>query len=144
MNDFKFAPVEELIHEISRGRMPEHTLEEFHENYGCFIRKKLEQADQIQHNIDLCQEKLAAKQVQMGCGQRLYPYFVLSDGQKLLNRYAMLIYGVKAADPTLAEELEEWFRYYKDLWRTTSRESELYRLGEVIFWIADTLRAGKV
>lgn len=40
----------------------------------------------------------------------------------------------------LAEKLEEWFERYKELWRSVSRESELYRIGQVIFWYADRLR----
>jgi GNAT superfamily N-acetyltransferase len=43
-------------------------------------------------------------------------------------------------DKTLAADLECWYQEYKTLWHTTSRESELYRIGEVIFWMADFLR----
>lgn len=39
-----------------------------------------------------------------------------------------------------AEELERWYYAYCELWREVSRESELYRVGEVIFWYADLLR----
>ncbi|MDE6881658.1 MAG: family 20 glycosylhydrolase [Lachnospiraceae bacterium] len=40
----------------------------------------------------------------------------------------------------LAAELEEWFMFYKEVWRSVSRESELYRIEEVVFWYADLLR----
>ena len=40
----------------------------------------------------------------------------------------------------LAEELEHWYQRYKELWRTVSRESELYRISEVIAWYGDYLR----
>lgn len=40
----------------------------------------------------------------------------------------------------LAEALEEWFMYYKEVWRSVSRESELYQLQDVIFRYADLLR----
>ena len=40
----------------------------------------------------------------------------------------------------LAQELEEWFMYYKEVWRSVSRESELYQLQDVIFRYADLLR----
>ena len=33
---------------------------------------------------------------------------------------------------TLAEELERWFYEYKQLWRSVSRESELFRIQNVI------------
>jgi len=42
----------------------------------------------------------------------------------------------------LAEELEEWLYQYKRIWRTVSRESELCRIEEVVFWYADRLREG--
>lgn len=40
----------------------------------------------------------------------------------------------------LAERLETWFYYYKRLWRSVSKEAELYRLQEIICWYADYLR----
>ena len=40
----------------------------------------------------------------------------------------------------LAQELEGWFMYYKEVWRSVSRESELYQLQAVIFCYADLLR----
>lgn len=41
---------------------------------------------------------------------------------------------------TLAGELEEWFMYYKEIWRSIGREAELYRVQEIVFWYADLLR----
>ncbi|MGN0308946.1 MAG: glycoside hydrolase family 20 zincin-like fold domain-containing protein [Lachnospiraceae bacterium] len=40
----------------------------------------------------------------------------------------------------IAEKLEIWFYDYKKLWRKNCRESELYRIQEVINWYADYLR----
>jgi predicted patatin/cPLA2 family phospholipase len=40
----------------------------------------------------------------------------------------------------LAVRLEYWHREYKQLWRSVSRESELYRITEIIFFYADYLR----
>ena len=40
----------------------------------------------------------------------------------------------------LAAQLEEWFLFYKEVWRSVSRESELYRIQEVVFRYADLLR----
>lgn len=40
----------------------------------------------------------------------------------------------------LAAELEEWFMFYKEVWRSVSRESELYRVQDAIFRYADLLR----
>lgn len=40
----------------------------------------------------------------------------------------------------LAERLENWFMAYKTAWRDTSREGDLPRVAEIIFWYADLLR----
>lgn len=40
----------------------------------------------------------------------------------------------------LAERLERWFMYYKELWRAGSREGDLARIAEIVFWYADLLR----
>lgn len=40
----------------------------------------------------------------------------------------------------LACRIEEWLYHYKTEWRRVSRESELYRVSEVFFWMADRLR----
>lgn len=126
--------------EISRGRMPEHDLPEFHRDYGTHIRQRLEDFHTIQKSINDCQEQLAMLMRTMREKTRMMPFFLMSDGQKLLNEYARFIYGEPENPAVLAEKLELWFLEYKKRWHKTSRESELYRLGEVIFWMADTLR----
>jgi hexosaminidase len=40
----------------------------------------------------------------------------------------------------LAQSLENWFYHYKECWRRSSKESELYRIQDVIVWYADRLR----
>ncbi|MBR6360024.1 MAG: hypothetical protein IKS11_10315, partial [Lachnospiraceae bacterium] len=40
----------------------------------------------------------------------------------------------------LAGILEKWFEEYKESWRSTSKEAELYRISAVITWTADFLR----
>jgi len=129
--------------EVSRGRMPEHNLAEYEEHYGKHIRARLAQFDQHQRSIDEGQEQLSVLLQTMRERTRLQPFFLMSDGQKLLNRYARHLYEGGEDPLALADDFECWFREYKNLWRKTSRESELYRLGEVIFWIADTLRDQK-
>lgn len=72
-------------------------------------------------------------------------YLIAAEGIKIFNligevilRYVhnTEIVGAK----NLAKELEEWYHEYKSLWRTISKESELYRITEVICWYADFLR----
>ncbi len=76
------------------------------------------------------------------------PYILAAEGIQIFNRIGATIgfirYHVKneaAAQPAkLAEQLEKWFHHYKEIWRSVSKESELYRLQELILWYADELR----
>lgn len=76
------------------------------------------------------------------------PYLVAIQGMELFQKIGVVL-GERTyhAEPViqidawkLAEELEKWFYYYKEVWRTTSRESELYRIQNVVYWYADYLR----
>lgn len=126
--------------EICRGRLKHITLEKFKDTYGVGIAQRLETARERNGKIDACQEKIAALMPFMAQRGRMAPYFIMSDGQKLLNRFALRLKGEPEDGAALAAELECWYQEYKTLWRRTSRESELYRLGEVVFWLADQLR----
>ncbi|WMJ85355.1 beta-N-acetylhexosaminidase [Anaerocolumna sp. MB42-C2] len=75
-------------------------------------------------------------------------YIIAAEGIKLWNKAgAFAALGAKRTDDNdgmeareLAASLEYWYHEYKNLWRSLSRESELYRIGEVVFWYADYLR----
>lgn len=75
-------------------------------------------------------------------------YLVAAEGMRLINTIgatlAAHIYGVEteAKEDTakLATMFETWFYDFKEVWRTTSKESELFRIQEVINWTADYLR----
>ncbi len=73
-------------------------------------------------------------------------YIHAAEGVKLWNEVGAVAAlgeegnktGLRAKE--LAVSLEYWYGEYKNLWRSVSRESELYRIGEVVFWYADYLR----
>jgi hypothetical protein len=75
-------------------------------------------------------------------------YILAAEGMILFNNIAATISQYKyhitneaSQNPTeLAVRLEYWFYHYKELWRTVSKESELYRLQNLIIWYADYLR----
>ncbi|WP_033165154.1 glycoside hydrolase family 20 zincin-like fold domain-containing protein [Clostridium sp. KNHs205] len=73
-------------------------------------------------------------------------YFIAGAGMKLFNEIgAFAVCGPCTADAKeqgkeLAVRLEYWHQEYKELWRSVSKESELYRISEVAFWYADYLR----
>lgn len=107
--------------------------------------------------------KLAQVSVNLNAtGKRVLPeYFLHAKGQMIFNSVAgtigALALGVEVAETEekelpypamkavvepkrLASILEKWFYEYKLLWRVTCRESEIHRVQNVIFWLADFLR----
>lgn len=76
------------------------------------------------------------------------PYLISGSGIALWNKIGATIdhtvykrTNKVAENPSnLAIELEQWFHQYKDVWRTVSKESELFRLQDIINWYADYLR----
>ena len=86
-------------------------------------------------------------------GQRkstIRPYVLAIDGMILLQQIGIALILLercpekvdRASNIKLAQKVEKWFYHYKTEWRKVSKESELYRIQEVIFWIADYLREG--
>lgn len=85
-------------------------------------------------------------------GAGLRPAIVMIEGQRLLNRFAWHM-AVRAgvieapADMSkyvglnLARALEIWGEHYASLWRQVSRESELDRIRQDLWRMADMLRA---
>lgn len=79
--------------------------------------------------------------------RHLYKAYILAaEGMKLWNETGAITAlgeekekaGSQAFE--VAVSLEYWYHEYKELWRSVSREAELYRIGEVVFWYADKLR----
>ena len=76
------------------------------------------------------------------------PYILAAEGIQIFNSIAATIMqrryqipNAAAVDPSeLAGRLENWFHQYKGIWRSVSKESELYRLQALILWYADELR----
>ena len=136
--------------EIQNGRLPVKTMEQYWKDYQSHIQQGLPRLDEMNETIDACQDELCRLMPAMPEKSRLrmLPYFIMSDGQKLLNRFASLLAArylhgkneLQTEPHRLAEELECWYGHYKTLWSSSSRESELYRIGEVVFWLADRLR----
>lgn len=112
---------------------------------NCHIDKPIEKNERID---ELVKEltALSGKVNERG-KEVIYSYLLHAEGQKILNLIAdTLINDVngKTTDRNvkvqLASRLEKWYEAYKENWRKTSRESELYRVTAVIFWYADMLR----
>lgn len=137
---------EELLYTVTGKGM-----ERFWADYLPRIQKALNRITAINAKIDHFEEELAALLPAMTPEnrKRMLPYFVMADGQKILNRMLPLIEGAYSgttyedmADPKeLAAAFEAWFYEYKKIcWRPVSRESELAQLQDVVCWTADYLR----
>lgn len=69
-------------------------------------------------------------------------YQIAADGISIFNQIGLALMGKmeKKEILELASWLETWYAQYKKLWRSVSREAELYRISHVMFWYADMLR----
>lgn len=126
-------------------------------------REKCAAIHECVHGLKACTASMEAES-----RHAVYPYLVAADGIRIFNRIGKLLLRafresdwkhlkelfVKDKDLSLlpmgkgsaelrqiAEELECWYYEFCKLWRSCSREAELYRVGEVICWYADLLRA---
>lgn len=78
--------------------------------------------------------------------REIYAYILMGEGQILLTQTGLALYEVsQQRKPSfdckkLAAQWENWLPEYCKLWRSVSKESELFRLVEVICWYADRLR----
>ena len=93
--------------------------------------------------------KVSALLVGIEEGKRKYiaPILHMEEGQILINTMFGVIKNVHDGQQNpctdkraLAEAFEIWYYEYRRQWHKISRESELYRIGELIFWLADYIR----
>lgn len=111
-------------------------------------QKNYSEDEEKNRNIDEAVDALKRCMTAMPEKERqvIYPYLLAADGMKLFNHIGGVILNNlqgkidRQKNAALAEALEIWYYYYRKLWRTVSKESELYRVSEVIFWYADYLR----
>ena len=79
---------------------------------------------------------------------RIRAYLIAIDAICIWNDIGKVILsGNEKADPDgalPAEKLEKWFQYYCGIWREVSRESELWRVREVVDWYANFLRKNSI
>lgn len=100
--------------------------------------------------LDTLKAKLYGILASMDTSKRhlVKPYLVAADGIAIFNTIgatiAAYVYDYKTtakeAPDKLAGNLEAWFYDFKGVWRSISKESELFRVQEVINWYADYLR----
>lgn len=94
--------------------------------------------------VDKLYEKLSA--VRPDAREDVCAYILMGEGQILMTLTGKALYDHSRRKKTdvdagaLAVRLENWLMEYKKLWRSVSKESELFRIADVICWYADRLR----
>lgn len=89
-------------------------------------------------------KQLKANTVNMDSSMRwrISSYLLILEGIQIFNEIGQTLLNQKQSFE-LASRLETWYMYYKDLWRSTSKEGNLHHISEIIFWYADLLRGQK-
>lgn len=117
----------------------------------AFCQKGISDTSEILDNLGNITARLYAILPQMSIETRhlIKPYLVAIRGMELIQKTGLVVAskeyqmetGYSVNTQSLASELEEWFYHYKEVWRSVSRESELYRVQNVVYWYADYLRS---
>lgn len=115
------------------------------ENFLLNTDEKKNAAKEAMKNLAALKEEAGAYIHNLDAAHRgeLQAVQIAVDAMIILDKVALVISGEEATKAelyALAKELEEWYYYFKNLWRSVSRESELYHVSDTIFWYADRLR----
>lgn len=134
--------------EIGKG------IEEFAQNHRETIETMLpmmEQADEKNARLEEIKKELYGQIVHLDSDRKelVWPYTVAVEGMKLFNEIGKVVtadqFGLTFAQMPdtweLAKQLETWLYHYKKIYRSVSRESELYRIQELVCWYGDYLRS---
>ena len=128
-------------------------IQEFEENHREYLdahRDEMKQADEK----NACIRSTAAELYRLsgifpkGSRKLIKPYLVGAEAMRIFNDIGKVVYreycGMEFADlpdcMELAQELEIWFYHYKQVYRSVSKESELWRMREMICFYGDLLR----
>lgn len=107
--------------------------------------KKKESARENNKKQPLLAQELAGcmKYLDTDTREDVGAYLTASEGMRIFNEIGLVVSGeeyTKEQLLALADALEHWYWHFKNLWRSVSRESELYQITDVICWYADELR----
>lgn len=85
------------------------------------------------------------KEIPASGRQKVHPYLISVKGIDLINQIGEYVVLKKEGNTLsngkdLADKLDEWFYFYKEKYREVSRESELYRMQEMMNFYGDYLR----
>ena len=128
-------------------------IQEFEENHREYLdahKDEMKLADEK----NACIRSTAAELYRLsgsfpkGSRKLIKPYLVGAEAMRIFNDIGKVVYreycGMEFADlpdcMELARELETWFYHYKQVYRSVSKESELWRMQEMICFYGDLLR----
>ena len=130
------------------GEVPEFT--EDHKAYISEHMGDMDGVDEKNKRLEEISRDFYGSIVHLKEGKRelVKPYLAAVDAVRLFNELGKVVtareYGrTYSSMPDawkLAEELEKWLYHYKEIYRSVSKESELYRIQELIVWYGDYLR----
>ncbi len=138
------------LYEFAREKDPASLIEHkafFHNMWLSPVKEKNEKIAILTEELSSIAGRLTIKDKGV-----IYSYLLHAGGQALLNTAVAIIcdsfFGSSLLDShfskadrwEVASDLEKWFTDYKNNFRKSSKESEIYRVQEVVFWYADTLR----
>lgn len=119
----------------------EHKLEKYiftEEKQYQDARENDAKVEALLHELRICGRTVAP-----GCRKELLPIYLGAEAIRIFNKIGLAVSGEPfTADELniLAGRLEKWFMSYKELWRSVSRESEMYQLADMIWSYSDRLR----
>lgn len=109
-----------------------------------FSAERLAKAEREQGELEALKRRLYQLLPCLDTAKRALagPYFTAIEGMELVQEIGIRLanQSSRAGACALAGRLEDWFYRYKQVWRSVSRESELYRIQNTVFWYADLLR----
>lgn len=119
----------------------------------AFSAQRLQKTEEVLNNLNEIEQKFYQILPCLSVQKRILvkPYLAAIRGMELFEKVGVVLsareYQTEMILPIdsiqLAAELENWFYDYKEIWRSVSRESELYRIQNVVFYYADYLREGE-
>lgn len=120
------------------------------EQEAYFKESRIEEAGEANNRLEELKQKFYELLPHMGTKKRKHvtEYIIAIEGEQIFNEIGMYLgrkkyhsyKGNVENGYALASRLENWFYHYKKLWRSVSREAELYRLQDIMNDYADLLR----
>lgn len=120
----------------------EHILGRDDKGHGDTL-KSIREEDALAANerADAVARALTALAAQMDTSARgmLHSWLTACEGLQVWNLAGAAV-AAGRRDTAVAQRLERWLRQYEQLWRQVSKESELWRIREMVRWYAGQLR----